>query len=266
MDSQSEFSEKVIMIVGASSGIGEKIALYSAKKGASLILLARREERLVELRKRCEQYTQAPVFIIQLDISQPEQIERAVKEVFSIVDKVDYLVNSAGYGETGKFVEQSFNTIERIFSVNVLGLMYLTQLVAIEMIEQKEGHIINIGSMAGKIATPQSAIYSASKHAIVGFSNSLRLELKEYNIKLTTVNTGPVETEFFIHFDPTGDYKKAMQPFILSPDLVAKKTIKILGKNKREINLPFYLNIAHKFYVLFPSLGDTLANTVFNLK
>ena len=134
------------------------------------------------------------------------------------------------------------------------------------MKESRKGHIINIVSMAGLIATGKSSLYSATKFAAIGFSNALRLELMPYGVYVTTVNPGPIRTGFFDQADPDGTYLKSVDRFLLEPDAVAKKIVKIIGKNKRELNLPVLLNLAHKFYTLFPKLADKLAGETFNYK
>ena len=126
------------------------------------------------------------------------------------------------------------------------------------MKESRKGHIINIVSMAGLIATSKSSLYSATKFAAIGFSNALRLELIPYGVYVTTVNPGPIRTGFFDQADPDGSYLKSVDRFLLEPDAVARKIVKIIGKNKRELNLPVLLNLAHKFYTLFPKLADKL--------
>ena len=134
------------------------------------------------------------------------------------------------------------------------------------MKESRKGHIINIVSMAGLIATGKSSLYSATKFAAIGFSNALRLELMLYGVYVTTVNPGPIRTAFFDQADPDGVYLQSVERFLLEPDAVAKKIVKIIGKNKRELNLPILLNLAHKFYTLFPKLADKFAGETFNYK
>ena len=134
------------------------------------------------------------------------------------------------------------------------------------MKEIRKGHIINIVSMAGLIATGKSSLYSATKFAAIGFSNALRLELMPFGVHVTTVNPGPIRTTFFDQADPDGSYVKAVDRYILEPDFVAKKIVKNFGKPKRELNLPWLLNLTHKLYTLFPRISDKLACKMFNFK
>ena len=120
--------------------------------------------------------------------------------------------------------------------------------------------------MAGKIATANSSVYAATKFAVIGFSDALRLELADKGVYVTTVNPGPIETGFFDQADPSGAYLESVKKFVLSPKYVAKKIVRILGKNKREVNLPRLLAVAYKGYTLFPTIADYLARTSFNYK
>lgn len=257
---------KTVYVTGASSGIGQEIAYEAARKGAILILSARREERLKEVKATCEKLSGKPALAFPLDVSDPDAIEKTVKQIYQTVGSIDVLINNAGLGYTEEFLSFDMVKAETIFRVNVLGLMYMTQLVALKMAEIEEGHIINVASIAGKIATPKTAVYSASKFAVIGFSNALRLELKPLNIKVTTVNPGPVDTPFFDAFDPDGEYVESIKPLVLTSEKVAKKTVRAIGTNKREINMPLLLEIGARFYNMSPTIGDFLTSTLFNKK
>lgn len=114
---------------------------------------------------------------------------------------------------------------EEMFWVNVLGLVQITQILALKMREQGEGHIINIASQASKVATPKSAVYAATKFAVRGYSNGLRLELKPLGILVTTVNTGPLRTDFFTRADQSGTYLEKLDKWVLEPDKVALRIV-----------------------------------------
>lgn len=262
----TELKNKVVLITGASSGIGEEMAYAAASKGATLILCARREDKLEEVKNRCLSTTTSDVYIYPLDVSDPDAIEETMNKIKTEVGTIDVLINNAGFGHTEEFIKYDLNKAENMFRVNVLGVMYLTQLAALQMADKQSGHIINVASIAGKIATPKSAVYSATKFAVIGFSNALRLELAPLNIKVTTINPGPVDTAFFDEFDPSGSYLEKIQAFVLTSQEVAEKTINIIGTNKREVTLPLSLNIASKFYSMFPRLGDYIILNNFDMK
>ncbi|PRY84100.1 SDR family NAD(P)-dependent oxidoreductase [Alkalibacterium olivapovliticus] len=262
----SKIKDKRIWITGASSGIGEELAYQLASKGAVLILSARSVDKLHAVKEVCKEKYGANVIVYPLDVSDLDAIEKAVNHVTDKLGQIDVLINNAGFGHTETFTEYDFSKVENMFKVNVLGLMYMSQLIAKNMIQYKSGPIINVASIAGKVATPKSAVYSATKFAVIGFSNTLRLELKEHDINVTTVNPGPVDTAFFDEFDPSGAYLKNVSSVVLSAEYVASQTVKAIGTSKREVNLPKLLDVASKVYTLFPTISDYIVRTAFNKK
>ncbi|MFJ5964979.1 MULTISPECIES: SDR family oxidoreductase [unclassified Bacillus (in: firmicutes)] len=242
---------KRIWMTGASSGIGEKMAYLASEQGAEVIISARRIEKLTDVKEKiinaggvCQ--------IVELDVSQLEQIDRAYEEV----GPVDILVNNAGFGLFDLVEDASIEEMISMFEVNVFGLIACTKKVIPDMKKRGQGHIINIASQAGKIATPKSAIYSASKHAVLGFSNSLRMELADFGIHVTTVNPGPIATDFFTIADRSGEYVKNVDFIMLSADKVAGKVVSAMMTKRREINLPGWMNASSKLYLLFPFLFE----------
>lgn len=153
-----------------------------------------------------------------------------------------------------------------MFAVNTFATMTFCREVGKRMKSRHSGHIINIVSMSGLVATAKSSVYSATKFALIGFSNTIRLELHPHQVAVTTINPGPVVTPFFDLADPDGSYQKSVKIFTLQPQVVAKKIVKAMKTKKREVNLPFSLAIASKLYSLFPTIADYLARTVFNVK
>lgn len=248
--------DKTVVITGATSGMGKAIALQSAQRGARLILLARREGKLAEVAKEAHSLSGSQVDYLPTDMSKSDQIEEAVKKINALSDRVDVLVNAAGFGRFESFFDAKMQEATDMFQVNVLGLMYFTRLLGKKMIEQKEGQIINFGSIAGKIPTVKSAAYSASKAAVIQFSNVLRLELKPFGVHVMTVNPGPVYTNFFNVADPSGKYLSKVQRFVLDPDDVAWEVVHYFGTSRRELNLPLSLAALAKLYALFPTFGD----------
>ena len=257
---------KTVLITGASSGLGEAIAYEASKKGAKVILCARRVDKLKIILEKCQKLSQQEGAYYALDIADYNQVEEVFENIVIDFEKIECLVNCAGFGLFEPFLETNFKETEKMFSVNVLGLMYLTQKIALEMAKNGAGHIINIASQAGKMATPKSSIYAATKFAVIGFSNSLRLELKPLGIAVTTVNPGPIRTPFFDLADPSGDYLNSVSAFSLEPEQLAKRIVQSMGTFKREINAPFVMEFASKCYQLFPHVGDYLASNVFNKK
>lgn len=261
-----KLKDKIVVVTGGSGGLGEQIAYEAAKQGAIVVVCARRIFQIGKVKEKCEELSGRQAHAFQLDVANYQDIDEVVDKIYQQVGNIDVLVNCAGFGLFKDFVDTKFETAKQMFQVNVLGLMYLTQKVAIEMVKVESGHIINVASQAGKMATPKSSVYSATKFAVIGFSNALRLELKPVNVSVTTVNPGPVATDFFAEADPTGQYLGSLGNLVIEPTELAKKIVKAMGTRKREINEPCVMITASKFYTLFPHIGDYLASTIFNKK
>lgn len=263
---QKRLRGKVVLITGASGGLGEQIAYKAAAHGATVVVAARRLERLKAVRERCAQLSGQPAYAYSLDVNDVEQIDTVVDRVVEAQGGIDILVNNAGFGLFQPALEMDPQIIEEMFRVNVLGAIRLSQVVASHMIEKRQGQIINIASQAGKMATPKSAVYAATKFAVLGYSNALRLELQPHGIQVTTVNTGPVRTGFFQDADPSGEYLDKLGRMVLDPGYVATKVVNAMFTSAREINLPWIMEIGARLYVLFPRLGDYFACTIFARK
>ncbi|EMJ3467171.1 TPA: SDR family NAD(P)-dependent oxidoreductase [Vibrio harveyi] len=182
-------SNKVIFITGASSGMGKDTALDLIKQGYIVYCGARRVEEMGDLKL-------AGGHVLQMDISREEDITRCVNQIIDEQGHIDVLWNNAGYGLYGSVEETSLDDARYQFEVNVFGLARLTQLVTPFMREAKSGTIINTSSIGGKIYAPMGAWYHASKHAIEGFSDCLRLELEPKGINVVVLEPGAIKTEF----------------------------------------------------------------------
>lgn len=172
-----------------------------------------------------------------------------------IPERVDILINNAGYGMFEQLENLTDAQIDEMFKVNTLDLIKLTRDV------QPKVQLINIASIAGKLPTAKSTVYAASKAAVLTFSDALRLEKPE--LIVTTVNTGPVRTKFHKENEA---YLEKVGKNAISAAYVAEQIEKILGKNKREVNLPIQLAIVAKIRALFPSFIDAIGKAFFNYK
>ncbi|GAA0346528.1 SDR family oxidoreductase [Bacillus carboniphilus] len=247
---------KNVVITGASSGIGAKMALLCAKSGANVILLARSLDKLEVLKQEIENQFPVAVHVFRLDVSDVSEIQAVFAKILQTVSHVDVLINNAGFGIFDEVEHAKLEDAKAMFDTNVLGLIACTKMVLPGMKQRKSGHIVNIASIAGKLATPKSSVYSASKHAVLGFTNSLRMELDDEGIYVTAVNPGPIETNFFNIADEGGTYVKSLQKFMLSSDDVAEKVVGRIYTRTREINLPRWMNLGDVFYTLFPKLFE----------
>lgn len=253
-------AERIILITGGTGGLAQAI-VKQLPASDQVILLGRNQKGLEDL------YSSRPNTIcLGVDIKDSSAIEQVLTNLYQKFGRIDVLINNAGFGEFKAFDDYQSQRIEEMFAVNTLATIHFSRLVGQKMAERGSGHIVNIASMAGLIASKKASIYSSTKFAVVGFSNALRLELAEKNVYVTTVNPGPISTNFFDTADPSGDYLKSVERFTLTPDQVAQKIVKSLDKPKRELNMPLALNLAHKFYTLCPNLADFLARKVFNYK
>lgn len=255
--------DKTILITGASSGIGEYVAYEAATKGANLVLCARREDKLRDVKSRCEALGAGSVDAIPLDLADPDSMDRLVKQLDEMTIRIDTLINNAGFGHSEPFVTTDFKLVQNMFQVNVLGLMYLTQQLALIMLEQGSGQIINVASLAGKTSTPNYATYGATKGAVISFSNALRMELKPHNIQVTTVNFGPVDTPFFDNIEKNRREASVNGPLALAVTKAAQTVVKTIGTSKREVNRPLLLAAGAKFYALVPEVGDYILMNFF---
>lgn len=257
---------KNVVITGASGGIGAEMATLCAEAGARLVLMARSIDKLEKLKSDLQTRFKVDVLVYQLDVSDTNAIQTVFSDMLDRLGHVDILVNNAGFGIFRAAHEASIEEIKNMFEVNVVGLMACTSMVLPKMRERRLGHIINIASQAGKMATPKSSVYSATKHAVLGYSNSLRMELDDYGIYVTTVNPGPIATNFFNIADEGGTYLKNIQRWVLQPEYVARQVVERMLTKTREINLPRWMNTASIFYTLFPRIVERVGKRAFNQK
>jgi short-subunit dehydrogenase len=189
-------TDKEVLLTGASRGLGVDMARRFAKEGSRLALAARSAGELEQVRSELEAGG-AQAIAVPTDVSDLQSLQALVKEVESLLGQVDVLVNNAGLEDPLDYEITPPETMERIVQVNVTGTMWLTRLVVPSMIERHSGHIVNISSVAGITPVPHNAVYSATKHAIVGLSRSLRIELAEHGIGVSVVCPGFVRGGMF---------------------------------------------------------------------
>jgi len=189
---------KVAVVTGASSGIGEATALALAGKGAGVVLVARREERLQELARQVRS-AGGRAEVVVADIAQEAQARLAVERAVNAFGRVDILVNNAGLMLLGPVTGADTTDWRRMIDVNLLGLMYTTHAALPHMRTGGGGHIVNISSVSGRGASPTSAGYSASKWGVGGFSEGLRQEVRLDRIRVTVIEPGVVATELTDH-------------------------------------------------------------------
>jgi short-subunit dehydrogenase len=187
----------VVAITGASSGIGEATALAFAKKGALLALGARRLDRLNAVAQRCRNEGSPDVSVRRLDVGHSSEARAFVGAAVRDFDRIDVLVNNAGLGWMGRLHEMPEEKVDELVATNLKGVIATTQATLPAMLGRRRGVIINVASVVGFRASPYSAVYSATKHAVVGLSHALRGELSGTGVKVCVVYPGVTATEFF---------------------------------------------------------------------
>jgi len=183
-------SERVILITGCSSGIGRATAIEAAARGHRVFATARNPETLRDLESR------GRIRTLALDVTEAVSIRDAVASVLAEAGHVDALVNNAGYGQYGAAEDVTAEEWRRQFDVNLFGAIEATRAVLPAMREKRRGTIVNVSSVAGKIAIPFAAPYCSSKHALEAFSDALRVEVAPFGIRVAVIEAGPIETRF----------------------------------------------------------------------
>jgi short-subunit dehydrogenase len=235
----------VVVVTGASSGIGEASAIAFAKRGARVVLAARRTERLDAVVERIER-AGGRALAATCDVTVPDQLRtlRAVtEEAFGLTD---VLVNSAGMRGGGEFAKLDYERIEEHVRLNVLGAMFATRAFLPGMLARGIGHVVNIGSLAGRFATPGNPIYGATKHAVVAFSEAMNYETEGRNVHVTSVNPGFVDTDGF----PQGDLPDWA---VLKMRTVTDAIVKVVQEDiATEYSVPRWLSPLQAFRVVTP--------------
>ncbi|MBN8234034.1 oxidoreductase [Halobacillus kuroshimensis] len=231
----------VVLITGASSGMGKAAAEQLLKEGYTIYGAARRVENMKDLEEK-------GVNILQMDVTDEASIEGGIQQMIEEQGRIDVLFNNAGYGSYGAVEDVPMTEAKRQFEVNLFGLSRVTQLVLPYMRKQKSGKIINNSSMGGKIYTPLGAWYHATKHALEGYSDCLRLELKPFGIDVVIIEPGSIQSEWtdimLDHVEKTSGstaYQPMAQSFIKmtrsmggasSPDVIATQVVKAVKADK----------------------------------
>jgi len=240
--------KRTLFITGSSSGIGKATVKYFSKKGWNVAATMRNPENESELTKH------ENVKLFKLDVTDNESIQKAINEAISHFGNIDVLVNNAGYGTVGAFEAASSQQIQKQFDTNVFGLMNATRAILPYFRKKKEGVIINIASVGGRMTFPLYSMYHATKWAVEGFSESLQFELNQFNIRVKIIEPGPIKTDFYDRsqelFKKDGlpdydDYQNIIMPNMQNfsanapgPEVVAKKIYKAATDNRKKIRYP----------------------------
>lgn len=254
---------KVVWITGASSGIGEALAVHLSQSGAKLILSARRENELRRVQKSCT--NSGTHLILPLDLARPEAFTPAVQRAISLYGHVDILINNGGISQRALAKDTLLAVDLRLMEINYLGTVGLTKALLPGMIERQAGQIVVITSLVGKFGTPMRSGYAASKHALHGFFDSLRAEVYADGIAVTIVCPGFVKTNIsFNALTAGGTLQNKMddaQANGISPERCARKIIRAVKNRKSEVYIGGKERYAVYLKRFFPGLFNRIIRT-----
>ncbi|MFO7370538.1 MAG: SDR family oxidoreductase [Bacteroidales bacterium] len=202
-----EIKGKIAWITGASSGIGQALAEELFRQGATVILSARNSVKLEALKSRFDQTDKSRSHVVPCDVTKPREIQGAVEKIRTLVSRIDILINNAGVSQRSTVLETQMEVYRELMEVNFFGAVEVTKAVLPWMVAGEGGHIVVISSMAGKYGFRMRSGYSAAKHALQGFFETLRAEMNEKNIRVTLICPGRVKTDVSVN-SLTGDGQK----------------------------------------------------------
>lgn len=256
---------KVVFITGASAGFGKDSARLFAKQGATVILAARRMDRLTALAEEIRT-AGGQAFAIPLDLSEPSQIEEAVQTVLDNFGHVDILFNNAGFGRLDWLENlDPLRDIQAQVAVNLTGLIQITRLFLPSMLMRRSGTIINMSSVAGWIAAPLYSIYNATKYGVRGFTDALRREAAPFGVKVCGIYPGPAVTEFGKRAGDNVAKRSIKAPkFIyMTSEYVARRTVDLARHPRRTVIIPWWFVPVLWFDTTFPGLVDWILKVGF---
>jgi dehydrogenase/reductase SDR family protein 7B len=253
---------KTIWITGASSGIGAALAIESAKKGASLILSARRKEKLEAVKNQCLSHTNE-VMVLPMDIADEKSIQSAWQILDTEGRQIDILINNGGVSQRAFAAETETHVVRRIMEVNFFGAVSLTRLVMPGMIERRSGAVIVIGSLSGKFGWKMRSTYAASKFALQGYFESLRAEVAEYGIEVLIAVPGRIKTDISLSAvtNDGGTYNQmdAAQKGGIPAEQCASVILKALENGKKEVVIARMERLMIAIRFLIPGLYYRIA-------
>jgi short-subunit dehydrogenase len=236
---------KTALVTGASGGIGLEIARLFAKDSINLLLIARSEDKLLNIKKEVEQHYSVTVNYLTLDLSKQESIQIIDNYVENKDLHIEYVVNNAGFGDFGRFAERDVQKYRDMIALNIITVMELTQRYAQKMQQQGHGRILNVASIAALQPVPLMAVYGATKAFVLSFSEAVCQELKNTGVTVTTLLPGPAATNFFNQAEANN---VPLFRFMMSPAKVALSGYKAMMKGKRRV-IPGFGNKCLAFVV-----------------
>jgi short-subunit dehydrogenase len=258
---RSQYQDKVVVITGASTGIGRQVAVDFANRGVKAVaIVARNRDRLNKVAAEIKDFCDCLVF--ECDVSNKAQVLSMAQNVLEKFGNIDVLVNNAGIGILGKVQDQTLQEIESITCTNYLGMIYCTKAFLASMLEARTGHIVNVASLAASFGIPGLAAYCGSKFAVLGFSESLSHELHGSGVNITVVSPIGVRTNFFDHPSFKNSNMRNRKYSSLDVTTVSKAVIRASTSSRFEIVVPFFMRpppwLKHTLpYIVNPLVGSS---------
>jgi short-subunit dehydrogenase len=259
---KSHFLQKAVIITGASAGIGRELALMLAEQGAWLALAARNAEKLEEVAAQCRQRGGKAV-VVPTDVAEQSQCRNLIERTVAEYSRIDVLINNAGISMWARFDEISdLSLIEQIMRVNYFGSVYCTH-YALPFLKETQGRIVGISSLTGKTGVPTRSGYAASKHAMAGFFDTLRIELADYGVSVTMIYPGFVATEVRQRAFATDGKPLGISPVredeVMTVETCARLIVQAAAQRKRELVMTLRGKLGMWLKLIAPGLVDRIA-------
>ena len=239
-----DIENKTIVITGASKGLGREMAIHLSQKNAHVILVARTETLLQQVKEEIEKLTGNAPFVIRCDVSSESDVSRMVAMIKEKSHHIDVLINNAGFATYRVSENISNQEMRRHFEVNFFGAYYCIKALLPLLKQSESGYVLNIGSLFSQIALAENSVYAATKFALAGFSEGLRRELKPFGIEVGLFLPGPMKTSF--QENRGENTLKSPQSMMLDPKKVAATLEKMIRQQKKKVILPSWMMLALK--------------------
>ena len=243
-----DYRERVVIVTGASSGIGRQVALDFAGRGASLVLSARRADRLAQVAGDCEARG-AAVEAMTGDVGERRFVEHMAARALRRFGRIDVVVNNAGISKHKQIYHVTPEDVDYVLRVNLHAPLYLTLAALPAMLRRGEGWVINISSGAGKMPPPREAVYAASKFGLTGFTEGLWLDLAGSNVHAAVIHVGPIDTEIWQKTDEPTAYRGRKYP----PSVISRAVFTAIERRRHELWVPRTLRLAWLLRVFLPA-------------
>jgi len=244
-----DYRGRAVIVTGASSGIGRQVAFDFARRGAAVVLAARRADRLAEVARECER-TGAAVEAIVGDVASDGFVEGLARRTLERFGRIDVVVNNAGISKHKQIYQVTAEDVEYTLRVNLIAPARLIVAALPAMVQRGEGYLVNVSSMAGKLPPPREAVYAASKFGLTGLTEGLWLDLEGSNVHATVVHVGPIDTEIWEKTDEPTAYRGRKLP----PSAVSEAILRAIDRRLPEVWVPGSMRLAWWFRIVFPGL------------